>query len=136
MNEIDARVRESFDKQALMQTFGAELIAAKAGEVQIKAPILPLALQHTGHGHAALSFALGDTAAGFAALTLMAPEAEVVTAEIKINLMAPAAGEFLIATGRVIKPGRRLTVVSATVTTYDGDKARDVALLQGSMMPV
>jgi uncharacterized protein (TIGR00369 family) len=102
----------------------------------LKAPILPLALQHTGHAHAALSFALGDTAAGFAALTVMPEGAQVVTAEIKINLLAPGAGDYLIATGRVIKPGRRLVVVTSTVTAFDGDATRDVALLQGSMMAV
>ena len=136
MEAIEARVRESFGQQALMQTFGAEVLSVSDGEVQLKAPILPLALQHTGHGHAGLSFALGDTAAGFAALTKMDAGAQVVTAEIKINLLAPAAGDYLIATGHVIKPGRRLVVVGATVTAYRDGTARDVAVLQGSMMAV
>ena len=136
MEAIEARVRESFGLQALMQTFGAEMLSVSDGEVQLKAPILPLALQHTGHGHAGLSFALGDTAAGFAALTKMDAGAQVVTAQIKINLLAPAAGDYLIATGHVIKPGRRLVVVGATVTAYRDGTARDVAVLQGSMMAV
>lgn len=136
MTGIEQRVRDGFDRQAMMKTFGAELWSVAEGEVQLKAPILPLALQHTGHAHAALTFALGDTAAGFAALTVMPEVAEVVTAEIKINLLAPGAGDYLIATGRVVKPGRRLVVVTATVTAYDGDRARDVAVMQGSMMAV
>lgn len=136
MTEVEARIRASFDNQPMMKTFGAEVLSVREGEVQLKAPILPLALQHTGHAHAALSFALGDTAAGFAALTVMPEGAQVVTAEIKINLLAPGAGDYLIATGRVIKPGRRLVVVTATVTAYDCGVARDVALLQGSMMAV
>lgn len=136
MTGIEARIRESFGKQPMMETLGASVVAVSDGEVQLRAPILPLALQHTGQAHAALSFALGDTAAGFAALTVMPEGAEVVTAEIKINLLAPGAGDYLIATGRVIKPGRRLVVVSAVVTAYDGDTARDVAVLQGSMMAV
>jgi uncharacterized protein (TIGR00369 family) len=136
MTEVEARIRASFEKQPMMKTFGAEVWSVREGEVQLKAPILPLALQHTGHAHAALSFALGDTAAGFAALTVMPEGAQVVTAEIKINLLAPGAGDYLIATGRVIKPGRRLVVVTSTVTAFDGDATRDVALLQGSMMAV
>ncbi|WP_407492281.1 PaaI family thioesterase [Pseudooceanicola sp. MF1-13] len=134
MDAIEARIKDSFAKQSLMKTLGAEVVSVASGEVVLKSPILPLALQHTGHGHAALSFALGDTAAGFSALTVMPEGVEVVTAEIKINLLAPAAGEYLIARGHVIKPGRRLVVVGATVTAFDGDGQRDVAVLQGSMM--
>lgn len=136
MDSIEARIRDGFAKQSMMQTFGAEVLSVREGEVQLKAPILPLARQHLGHAHAALSFALGDTAAGFAALTMMPEGAEVVTAEIKINLLAPGMGDYLVATGRVVKPGRRLVVVTSTVTAFTGDSERDVAILQGSMMAV
>ncbi|WP_136634697.1 PaaI family thioesterase [Pseudooceanicola onchidii] len=136
MDAIEARVREGFARQPMMETFGAELLSVREGEVRIKAPILPLARQHLGHAHAALTFALGDTAAGFAALTVMAEGAQVVTAEIKMNLLAPGVGDYLIATGRVVKPGRRLVVVQSTVTAFDGDRERDVAILQGTMVPV
>ncbi|EAQ02841.1 hypothetical protein OB2597_15705 [Pseudooceanicola batsensis HTCC2597] len=131
---LEKRIRASFETQAMMQTFGAEVVSVLQGEVVLRAPILPLALQHTGHGHAALTFALGDTAAGFAAATYLPEDAAVVTAEIKINLLAPAAGDHLIATGRVIKPGRRLIVVTATVAAYTDGVARDVAILQGTMV--
>lgn len=134
MDALEARIRQSFRQQPMMETFGAEVLSVAPGEVQLTAPILPLALQHTGHAHAALTFALGDTAAGFAALTTMPEGAQVVTAEIKINLLAPAAGDRLVATGRVVKSGRRLVVVTAMVAAQDGDRLRDVAVLQGSMM--
>ena len=119
-SQTEARIRESFAKQAMMMTLGAELEAITTGEVSIRAPILPIARQHTGHAHAALSFAIGDTAAGYAALTVMPEGSEVVTAEIKINLLAPADGDYLLATGRVVKPGRRLVVVTSTVTAVTG----------------
>ena len=134
--EIEKRISDSFASQSMMRTFNAEIVSITKGEVVLRAPILPLARQQMGFGHAALSFALGDTAAGYAALTTLADGQEVVTAEIKVNLLAPAQGEYLIATGRVIKPGRRLVIVSATVTAFDGGEARDVAVMQGSMMPV
>lgn len=133
-SQTEARIRESFAKQAMMMTLGAELEAITTGEVSIRAPILPIARQHTGHAHAALSFAIGDTAAGYAALTVMPEGSEVVTAEIKINLLAPADGDYLLATGRVVKPGRRLVVVTSTVTAVTGTRRRDVAILQGTMM--
>ncbi|MEI2807720.1 PaaI family thioesterase [Albidovulum sp.] len=133
---IAARVRDSFARQSLMATFGATLGPVAPGHVVIEAPILDLSRQQHGFGHAGLTFALGDTAAGYAALTLMPPGAEVLTVEMKINLLAPAAGERLIATGRVVKAGRRLTVVTAEVEAEAGGTRRTIALLQGTMLPV
>lgn len=66
----------------------------------------------------------------------MAPEFDVLTAEIKINLLAPARGDLLIATGRVIKPGRRLMIVTAEVVARDGGTDTLIAILQGTMVPV
>ena len=136
MTDLEQRVRESFQNQPMMTTFGAEILGVSEGEVSLKAPILPLALQHTGHGHAALSFALGDTSAGYAAMTMMEPGQAVVTAEIKINLLAPAMGDYLVATGRVVRPGRRMFVVTSLVQAVTDGVTRDVALLQGTMVPV
>ncbi|MGB3315771.1 MAG: PaaI family thioesterase [Albidovulum sp.] len=132
----DAKVRASFAKQRLMATFGVEIAALAQGMCEITAPILPLARQQHDVGHAGLTFALGDTAAGYAALTLMADEAEVMTAEMKINLLAPAEGDRLIATGRVVKAGRRLMVVTAEVEVEAAGNRRLIAVLQGTMVPV
>jgi acyl-coenzyme A thioesterase PaaI-like protein len=66
----------------------------------------------------------------------MLPDQDVLTAEIKINLLAPAKGDRLVATGRVIKSGRRLVVVSAEVMAWSGDKSTLIAILQGTMVPV
>ena len=85
---------------------------------------------------AALAFALGDTAAGYAALSTMPEGVEVMTAEIKINLLAPGRGELLRATGRVLKPGRRLVVVTAEVHAIDAGAETLIAVLQGTMVPV
>ncbi len=132
----EAKVHGSFAGQSLMATFGAEIAALGPGHCVIAAPILPGARQQHQAGHAGLTFALGDTAAGYAALTLMPDEAEVMTAEMKINLLAPARGERLIATGRVVKAGRRLTVVTAEVEAEAAGQRRLVAVLQGTMVPV
>ena len=130
------RIRESFAAQSLMRTFGAAITAIGPGSCVIAAPILPGARQQQGFGHAGLTFALGDTAAGYAALALMPEGAEVLTVEMKINLLAPAAGDRLVATGRVVKAGRRLTVVTAEVVAETGAARRTVAVLQGTMIPV
>ena len=130
------RIHQSFDAQNMMSTFHATMSEVREGHAAITAPILPLALQQQGFGHAGLTFSLGDSAAGYAALTTLPLDMEVVTAEIKINLLAPARGDLLIATGRVIKPGKRLCVVSAEVHAEADGVRTLIAVLQGTMVPV
>ncbi|WP_138924204.1 PaaI family thioesterase [Sulfitobacter sp. BSw21498] len=131
-----ARIRDSFGAQTMMQTLGAELSDVSKGLIRIEAPILPGTLQQQGFGHAGLTFSIGDSAAGYAALTTLPLDTEVVTAEIKINLLAPARGDRLIAIGKVVKPGRRLCVVTAEVFAQSGDQQVLIALLQGTVVPV
>ena len=128
---IQTRVAESFARQGMMAAISAELLSADGGVCRIAAPILPAFSQQHGFGHAAVTFALGDSAAGYAALSSMPDGTEVLTAEMKINLLAPARGSRLEAEGRVVRPGRRLVVVTAEVRA-DGTL---VALLQGTMVP-
>lgn len=130
------RIQRSFDAQSMMATLGAKITRITAGEVDITAPILPGARQQQGFGHAGLTFAIGDSAAGYAALSMMPLDSEVVTAEIKINLLAPAIGDHLRATGTVIKPGRRLVVVSGKVHALQDGQETLIAILQGTMVPV
>ncbi len=136
MSQMENRIRDSFARQSMMQTLGAEITQVSDGEVIITAPILPGSRQQHGVAHAALTFAIGDTAAGYAALTKMPDDQEVMTAEIKINLLSPAMGDQLRATGKVIKSGRRLVVVSAEVHAITGNTEKLVAILQGTMVPI
>ncbi|MDF1717303.1 MAG: PaaI family thioesterase [Antarcticimicrobium sp.] len=134
--EQQDRIEQSFARQSMMDTLGARLDSVEPGRVVISAPILPGSRQQHGVAHAGLTFALGDTAAGYSALSVMPLDSEVMTAEIKINLLAPGRGERLRATGKVIKPGRRLLVVSAEVHALDGDEETLIAVLTGTMVPV
>lgn len=130
------RIHRSFAAQSMMQTLGAQLTEVATGHIRITAPILPGARQQQGMGHAGLTFSIGDSAAGYAALTTLGPEWDVVTAEIKINLLAPARGDLLIATGKVIKPGRRLCVVTSEVHAQTEGALKLIAILQGTIVPV
>ena len=134
--EIVTAIRDSFSKQSLMETLGAKLDHVEAGDVRISAPILPEARQQHGFAHAGLTFSLGDSAAGYTALSVMPVGSEVLTAEIKINLLAPGRGERLIARGRVIKPGRRLVVVASDVYARDNGEETLIATLTGTMVPL
>lgn len=133
---LEARVRESFGRQGMMATLGATVEAVAPGAVTLAAPLTPAVSQQHGAGHAALAFALGDSAAGYAALTTRPPGEEVMTAEIKINLLRPAVGKRLVARGSVLKTGRRLVVVRADVFVQAPGAEAMVATLLGTMVPV
>ena len=134
--EIEAKVRASFERQTMMKTLGAKLLDLGHGTASIAAPILPGSRQQQDAGHAALTFAIGDSAAGYAALTLFDPDDEIMPVEMKINLLRPAVGDRLVAEGRVIKPGRRVTVVASEVFAETGGQRKQIALMQGTMIPV
>ena len=111
IKKISERVTRSFESQSMMKTLGARIHKVEKGKVTIEAPLLPLTLQQQGYVHAGLTFSIGDSAAGYSALTLLPEDKEVMTVEIKINLLAPAFGELLRAEGKVVKHGKRLVVV-------------------------
>ena len=133
---MDKRINASFNRQGLMATFGASVEHVAKGQVILRAPILPGSRQQHGVAHAGLTFALGDSAAGYSALTLLPEGQEVMTAEMKINLLAPGKGDALRAIGRIIKPGRRLIVVAADVYALENGEETHIATLMGTMVPV
>ena len=132
---IAAKIRTSFARQAMMATLGAELAAIGPGSCEITAPILPAATQQNGYGHAGLMFSIADSAAGYAALSLMPEDADVLSIELKINLLATAKEGLLVARGTVVKAGRRIVVVQAEVVARTAGGDRPVALVQGTMIP-
>ncbi|WP_298429730.1 PaaI family thioesterase [uncultured Jannaschia sp.] len=132
MSELADRIAASFARQGLMGTLGARLTHIAQGEVRIEAEVRPETAQQHGAGHAGLTFAIADSAAGYAALTTLDPGLEVVTSEFRISLLAPATGR-LVATGRVVRGGRRIIAVAADV---HGDDGAHVATALGTMVPV
>jgi uncharacterized protein (TIGR00369 family) len=130
------RVRASFAKQAMMATIGASLTRVAPGEVDIDLAVSPVIYQQHGFVHAGAVATAADSAAGYAALSLMPAGAGVLTAEFKINLIAPAAGERLIACGRVVKAGRLLTVAQAEVHAIRNGERKRVALLIATVATV
>ncbi len=130
-------IKENFTRQGMMHTLGARIDEVGDGRVVLSAPITADVSQQQGFAHAGLAFTLGDSASGYAALTRMEPGADVLTVEMKINLIAPAQGVRLWAHGEVVKTGRTLSVTRARVEAEAEDGTRrDVALLQGTMITV
>jgi uncharacterized protein (TIGR00369 family) len=130
------RVRQSFSKQGLMSTLGASLGAISPGAVEIVLVPSPAISQQHGFVHAGAVSAVADSAAGYAALSLMPAGTGVLTTEFKINLVAPAVGDRIIARGRVIKPGRTLTLCQTEVFAESGGQEKLIALLTATMMSI
>ena len=128
------RVRASFERQQLMGWIGAELTEVAAGRCEIRLPFKPELTQQHGYVHAGIVGAIGDTAAGYAAYTLMPSDSSVLTIEYKMNLMAPAAGEMLIARGSVLRAGRTLIVARADVFAVDAGRETQCASLLQTLM--
>lgn len=127
---FEVRIRESFARQQVMATIGAALTRVAPGEVEITLPYRSDLTQQHGFMHAGIVATIGDSACGYAAFTLMPADAGVLSIEYKINLLAPARGERFRAVGRVVKPGRTITVVNAEVWA----DTKLVATLTGTMM--
>lgn len=104
------RVADSFGRQGAMHTLGARLERVEPGVVDIVLASAPALTQQHGFVHAGMLAAALDSACGFAALSLMADDAAVLTVEFKIDLLAPARGPRFRMEGRVVKPGRTITV--------------------------
>ncbi|GLY02399.1 PaaI family thioesterase [Actinoplanes sp. NBRC 101535] len=108
--EVRERIEASFARQGLMRHLGARLTRVAPGCVHIALAARPEVTQQHGYVHAGATSAIADSAGGFAALTLFPPDAEVLTVEYKINMMAPATGDHVEAVGKVLKSGRTLTI--------------------------
>jgi len=117
---FEARVRASFVRQKVMALIGAELGRVMPGRVEIELPFRDDLTQQHGFFHAGIVGTIADSAGGYAAYTLMPAGASVLSVEYKINLMSPAAGERLVASGQVVRPGRTLTVCDLEVVVLKG----------------
>lgn len=133
---IEERIRSSFAKQGLMVTLGASLGTVSPGKVEIVLIPSPAVSQQHGFVHAGAVSAIADSAAGYAGLSLMPPGRGVLTTEFKINLVAPAIGDRIIARGEVVKSGRTLTLAQAKVFAEAGGKEKLVALLTATLMAI
>ena len=132
--DFENRVRASFGRQKLMGAIGAELTRLAPGEAEISLPYRDDLTQQHGFVHAGIIATIADTASGYAAFSLMPADTAVLTVEYKINLISPAVGELFIARGRVIRPGKRLSVCTAEVMAYHQGKGKTVATMLATMM--
>jgi len=128
------RVRDSFARQAAMRLIGATLVEVGPGAVTIDLPVREDLTQQHRYVHGGIVGMIADSAGGYAAFTLMPAEASVLTVEYKINMLAPATGERLVARGTVVKSGRTLSIARADVFGVANGEERLVATMQQTLM--
>ena len=128
------RVRESFARQGAMTLIGAEMTELAPGYCAISIRPKPEILQQHGYVHAGIVATVVDSAGGYAGFTLFPADSSVLTVEFKLNLLAPAIGDRLVAEGFVIKPGRTLAITRGEVHAESGGKRTLVALMQQTLI--
>jgi uncharacterized protein (TIGR00369 family) len=119
-----------------MSTLGAELTAVGKGAVEIRLPFSSKLTQQHGYLHAGAVTAVLDSACGYAALSLAPDDKDVLTVEFKQNLLAPAAGEVLVARAHVKRAGKTLTVCAADAFAITDSKEKLVATMLATIMNV
>jgi uncharacterized protein (TIGR00369 family) len=132
--EFASVVRASFDRQGLMKMLGATLDRVEAGAVDISMSYSESLTQQHGFLHGAAITAIADSASGYAALSLMPAGSEVLTIEFKVNLLRPAAGTRFVAEGRVVKPGKTITVSRADAFAHTDGVPTLIATLIATMI--
>ncbi|MBB6583595.1 PaaI family thioesterase [Ralstonia solanacearum] len=124
----------SFDKQNAMHLIRATLPVVEHGRTEIHVPHWEGLEQQHGFVHGGVVGMIADSAAGYAAMTMVPASASVLTVEYKMNLVAPADGEKLIARGQVVRPGKTLIVTKAEVFAVKDRKETLCALMQQTIM--
>jgi uncharacterized protein (TIGR00369 family) len=131
---FEERVRASFARQGAMGLIGAELVRVAPGYCAIAiVPRAEISQQH-GYVHAGVVSAIVDSAGGYAGFTLFPADSSVLTVEFKLNLLAPAQGERIVAEGFVVKAGRTLTITRGEVHAEAGGARTLVALMQQTLI--
>jgi uncharacterized protein (TIGR00369 family) len=131
---FERRVRDSFARQAAMALIGATMTRVSPGRCEIELPVREDLTQQHSYVHGGVVGMIGDSAGGYAAFTLMPVDSSVLTVEYKINMLAPAKGERLLAVGSVVKPGRTLSIVRADVYALEDGRETLVAAMQQTLM--
>ncbi len=131
---FETKVRDSFGRQTVMRTLGAVVSKVEPGEVEIEMPYRADLTQQHGFIHGGIVTAIVDSACGYAAFSLSAPDTAVLTVEYTVNFIAPAKGERMVARGEVVRPGATVTVCKGNVLAYEDGEEKLVATMLTTLM--
>jgi uncharacterized protein (TIGR00369 family) len=131
---FETRVRDSFGRQKAMRTLAIEIALLEPGEITLIMPYVAAYTQQHGFVHAGILATALDSACGYAAFSLMPEDAAVLTVEFKVNLLAPARGDRFVFRGKVVKPGRTITVCEAYAFAISAGEEKLIATMSGTLM--
>ena len=126
------KIKQSFDSQGLMKTLNAKLVSVEKGQVKISCEFSENLTQQHGFFHAGVATSIADSACGYAALTMLTDNFEVLTIEFKVNFLKPAKTSKLIAIGKVLQAGKTLTVCDGFV--YDETETKLIAKMTATII--
>ena len=136
MEDFERRVRDSFAQQQFMATLGASVSVSGKGNVEIEFPYHASLTQQNGFVHAGAITSILDSACGYAALSVAPPGCDVLSAEFKTNLLAPAVGDRFVARATVKRAGKTLIVCAADCFAQRNGSDKLVATMLGTIMVI
>jgi uncharacterized protein (TIGR00369 family) len=106
--------------QGYTRSSGFRVVSVEPGKVELALPKKDDLLQFGGHFHGGVISAMVDQAAGIA-VTSMLPKGKIgVTVELKVNFLAPGAGDQLIARAEALQVGGTIGVAKIEVFSKTG----------------
>jgi uncharacterized protein (TIGR00369 family) len=133
---FEKKVRNSFGRQPFMSTIGAEMISVGRGRIEIRFPFSSKLSQQNGFVHAGAVTSIMDSACGYAALSVAPEEADVLSVEFKVNLLAPGIGESFVARASVKRAGKRLAVCAADAFALRAGEEKLIATMLATIINI
>ena len=134
--DYETRIRKSFANQTAMSTLDVSIVKLAPGMIEFTMPYAANFTQQNGFLHAGILSAPLDSACGYAAYTLMPKDADILTVEFKVNLLAPAKGQSFRFVGNVVKPGRTLIFSEGRAYAIDNGNEKLIATMSGTLMTI
>jgi len=125
---------DNFNSQKVMQLLGAKLTEVRPGYAEVTLPWREEFTQQSGVVHGGILATIGDNAGGYAAWTLEPNDGNVLAVEFKINLLAPAKGDKMVARGFVVKRGKSLTISRVDIFAVENGLENLCAIMQQTLM--
>jgi uncharacterized protein (TIGR00369 family) len=130
----EKKSREIFERQSFMRMIGVRIATLAPGYCELELPYRDDLCQQNVYLHGGVVTSIADTSCGIASSTLLAPDAGILSVEFKYNMMGPAAGERFIARGRVVRPGKTLTVAESAVFAIKDGVETEIGRMLATMM--
>jgi len=135
VSELDERlaaVRAFAATSPYYQAMGMSVAEIDEGRVVLRVGVQPSHLNADGIVHGGVLPAIADGAMGNALRTLYGNESQVLTADVHLQYLRSVTGGALLAEGRVVQSGRRLSF--AEVAIRDEASGRLVAKGSGTFV--